>query len=339
MNFRRLLFPRRLRCQVWRMLADLTGTGMELGRALDLARKCLGSRAPGADRVLSDLRRSLASGRFGEMARRHAPESEALVFSRFGATSDADLFRAAARIAEAEAEIAKAIASAVLRPAFLLLLTAILLFFLGRDFYPTLMLVSPMEDWPRDWRVTASVALVVSGHPYALLAGLAALYGAYRLVLTTYVGPFRRQLDKIPPFSLHRLAVGATFAFVIVENARVGQSINSGLMRALARNASPYARSRIGAIESNISFMNVGAAAVAAGMDFPDPELNAVLAAYAERENWAESFGSYAEAWLSRLEARVKAAVAALNVLLMTLTAAFIAQVGRTIFGIVGAIG
>ena len=339
MNLRKLLFNRRTRAQVWRMLADLTGTGMELGRALDLAARCLGNRAPGAAHALSDLRRSLAAGRFGEAVRRHAPDSESLVFARFGAASDSDLFRAAARIAEAEAEIARAIASAVLRPAFLLLLTAILLFFLGRDFYPTLMLVSPMEDWPRDWRVTASVALLVSGHPYALPAGFAALYGAYRLVLTTYVGPFRSLLDKIPPFSLHRLGVGATFAFVIVENAKVGQAINSGLMRALGRNASPYARSRIRAIERNIGTMNVGAAAVAAGMDFPDPELNAVLAAYAERENWAENFGTYAEAWLSRLEARVKTAVAALNILLMTLTAAFIAQVGRTIFGIVGAIG
>ena len=339
MSFRRLLFPRRIRAQVWRMLADLTGTGMELGRALDLARKCLGSRAPGVARALSDLRRSLSSGRFRESVRRHAPDSEALVFARFGAVSDADLFRAAARIAEAEDEIARAIASAVARPAFLLLLIAILLYFLGKDFYPTLMLVSPMEDWPGDWRVTAAIALFVAGRPFAVPAGLALLYGFYRLVLTNYVGPFRRALDKIPPFSLHRLGMGATFAFVLVENARVGNAVNSGLMRALARNASPYAKSRIGAIERNIGAMNVGAAAVAAGMDFPDPELNAVLAAYAERENWAESFGAYAEAWLARLESRVKAAVAALNILLLTLTAAFIAQVGRTIFGIVGAIG
>ena len=73
-------------------------------------------------------------------------------------------------------------------------------------------------------------------------------------------------------------------------------------------------------------------------MDFPAPELNAVLEAYAEQKNWVSSFRAYAESWLRRLEAKVKTAVSALNIVLMMITAAFIAVVGQTIFGIVNVI-
>jgi hypothetical protein len=110
------------------------------------------------------------------------------------------------------------------------------------------------------------------------------------------------------------------------------------LMRTLSKDSSRYAKSRIMAIEKNISSMNVGAAAIEAGMDFPDPELNAVLEAYAEQKNWVSSFRAYAESWLRRLEAKVKTAVSALNIVLMMITAAFIAVVGQTIFGIVNVI-
>ncbi len=338
MNIGKLFFTRAVRADVWRMLADLTGTGMELGRALDIAGRAFANRGPGIRSVLKEMRKSLAADRFAEVVRRYAPESESLIFAKFGSSSDSDLFRAAARIAEVELEIRKAIMSAVLPPAFIMIMMLILLYFLGKDFYPTLMLVSPMEDWPFAWRAVASLALWVADNPFALFACAAAARVVYKVVQLNYVGPLRRGLDKIPPFSLHRIGVGATFAFVIIENAAVGNAVNSNLMRVLSKGASGYAKSRILAIGKHISSMNIGAAAIKAGMDFPDPELNAVLEAYAERGNWVESFRTYAEGWLRRLEGKVKAAVSILNIVLLAAAAAFIAVVGRTIFGIVAVV-
>lgn len=320
------------------MLADLTGTGMELGRALELVGKTFEKRGFGIKQIMDELRKSLAADRFKEVVRKYTPESESLIFAKFGSASDADLFRAAGRIATVEAEISKAIMSAIFRPVFILVLMSVLLYFLGKDFYPTLMLVSPMEDWPNSWQIVASLALWVADNPFMLFLYLGIIYGIYKVVQLNYVGPLRRRLDKIPPFSLYRLSVGATFTFVVLENAAVGNAINSNLMRVLSKDSSRYAKSRILAIEKNISAMNIGAAAIEAGLDFPDPELNAVLEAYAEQKNWVESFRAYAETWLERLEAKVKTAVSALNIILMMFTAAFIAVVGQTIFGIVNVI-
>jgi|Cruoilmetagenom7_1024161.scaffolds.fasta_scaffold00390_24 type II secretory pathway component PulF len=338
MNLKGLFFNRRMRAEVWLMLADLTGTGMELGRALDLVGKTFEKRGPGIKSILEELRKSLASDRFKEVVRKYTPESESLIFAKFGHGSDADLFRAAGRIAEVEAEIHSAIMSAIFRPVFILIMMTVLLFFLGKDFYPTLMLVSPMEEWPGTWQTVASAALYVADNPFMIFIYLGIAYGVYKVVQLNYVGPFRTRLDRIPPFSLYRLKVGATFTFVVLENAAVGNSINSNLMRTLSKDSSRYAKSRIMAIEKNISSMNIGAAAIEAGMDFPDPELNAVLEAYAEQKNWVSSFRAYAESWLRRLEAKVKTAVSALNIVLMMITAAFIAVVGQTIFGIVNVI-
>jgi type II secretory pathway component PulF len=335
---RKIFFARGIRAEVWQMLADLTGTGMELGRALDLVARTFANRSPGVRGVVLDLRKSLASDRFKEVVRKYVPESEALIFSKFGSVNDADLFRAAARISRVEAEIQKAIVSAIIKPAFLLLIMVVLLYFLGKDFYPVLMLVAPMETWPDSWRFVAHIAMWVAGNPLMLFVYILITYALYKVVQKGYVGPFRRQLDKIPPFSLYRLSVGATFTFVILENAAVGNSINSGLLRALSKDASAYGRSRIMAIAKHISSKNIGAATIEAGQNFPDPELNAVLEAYCEQKDWVDNFRKYAETWLRRLEAKVKAAVAVLNIILLIIAAAFIAVVGRTIFGIINII-
>lgn len=338
MNMKKFFFNRKIRAEVWGMIADLTGTGMELSKALTLVGRTFESRGPGVKSIMEDLRKSLASDRFLETVRKYTPESEALIFSKFGKTDDTRLFKAAARIATVEAEIQKAIIGAVVRPAFMLILMLVLLYFLGKDFYPTLMLVSPMEDWPASWQVIAGMALWVADNPLLLFVYLSAIYSVYKVIQKNYVGPLRTRLDKIPPFSLYRMSVGATFTFVLLENAEVGNAINSSLMRSLSKDSSRYAKSRIMAIEKNIASMNIGEATIASGQNFPDPELNAVLEAYAEQKNWVNSFRAYAETWLERLEAKVKAAVSVLNMILMIISAGFIAIVGRTIFGVVNLI-
>lgn len=334
----KIFFTRKIRVEVWKMIADLTGTGMELNRALELVGNTFNKRAPGVKDIIENLRKSIASDRFGDVVRQYTPESEALIFAKFGQGNDPDLFRAAARIAKVEDEINGAIMSAIFRPLFILVLMSVLLYFLGKDFYPTLMLVSPMEEWPNSWQSVAKLALWVADRPYMLFVYISIFYAFYKVIQLNYIGPMRRILDKIPPFSLYRLSVGATFTFVILENASVGNAINSKLMRVLSKDASRYTKSRILGIQKNISAMNIGAAAIEAGMDFPDPELNAVLEAYAEQKDWVVNFRAYAETWLERLEAKVKAAVSVLNIVMMMFTAAFIAVVGQTIFGIVNVI-
>lgn len=338
MNVKMIFFNRRLRAEVWKMLADLTSTGMELGKALDLCAKTFGKRGPGIEGILIELRKSLASDRFKDVVRKYTPESESLIFAKFGQGNDPELFKAAARIANVEAEISAAIMSAIYKPMFITILMTVLLYFLGTDFYPTLMLVSPLENWPGTWQFVAHIALWVADNPFMLFVYMLMAYVIYKIVQLNYIGPFRKRLDKVPPFSLYRLSVGATFTFVVLENAAVGNAINSNLMRTLSKSSSRYSKSRIMAIAKNISSMNVGQAAVKADLDFPDPELNAVLEAYAEQKNWVANFRAYAETWLERLEAKVKAAVSILNMVLMMFTAAFIAVVGKTIFGIVNVI-
>ena len=69
---------------------------------------------------------------------------------------------------------------------------------------------------------------------------------------------------------------------------------------------------------------NIGNAALSAGHGFPDPELNAVLRAYAGQAGWVPRYGQYAHAWLERLQERVDAMVQILRVVLMFLAAAII---------------
>ena len=338
MKLRKLFFGRKTRAEVWKMLADLTSTGMELARALELVGKTTGKRNSTVRHIMQDLRKSLASDRFKQVIRQYVPESESLIFSRFGNSPNEDLFRAAARIALVEAEISNAILSAIFRPVLLLALMIGLLYLLGSDFYPTLSVISPIESWPTLWQFVAAIAFWVADNPFMIFIYIVTIYIIYKVIQISYTGPARHILDRIPPFSLYRMKIGATFTFVILENAAVGNTINSNLMRILSKDSSRYIKSRIMAIEKHISAMNIGAAATKAGMNFPDPELNAVLEAYAEQQNWEKNFRTYAEAWLQRIEVKVKAAVSVLNIILMLVAGGVIVVVGQTIFGLVNMI-
>ena len=118
--------------------------------------------------------------------------------------------------------------------------------------------------------------------------------------------------------------MGATFAFVLLENARVGHEINRAFLVNLAAGLPPYSRSRIMAIAEFADRTGIGNAALSAGHGFPDPELNAVLRAYAGQADWVPRYARYAHSWLERLQERVEATVQVLRIVLMILAAAII---------------
>ena len=168
------------------------------------------------------------------------------------------------------------------------------------------------------------MAFGVADHSILVVVCLGLLVAAYLAIERFHAGVGRELLDRIPPFSLYRLRMGATFAFVLLENARVGHEINRAFLLNLATGLPPYSRSRIKAIAEYADRTNIGNAAITAGHGFPDPELNAVLRAYAGQADWVPRYARYANAWLERLQARVEGMVQVLRLGLMILASVII---------------
>ena len=314
------------------MTSDLLESGMELNRALPLVAEVLAARDPVLRRILGEFRAALRSDSFAATAARHLPETEALLFARFGDASDASILRAAARLSRVDERVARAIRQALAWPAFLFLLVFVLLYVLGRTLFPTVATLAPIREWPLLSQAVARTAIRVSENGPLAGAAILALYLGYKWVERNHAGPSRVWLDRLPPFSLHRLRLGAGFAFVLVENARVGHEINRAFLLRLANRLPPYARSRVLAIAAHADRTGLGQAATAAGQGFPDPELNAVLRAYAGQRDWVPRFARYADAWLERLQERIEAAV---RVVRVALTVAAAGIIGAAAFVIV----
>ena len=321
---RRIAFRRSVRTRIWTVIADLLESGMELNRALPMVAEIQGRGRTTLQAILGDLRSSLRTDRFAVTVADYVPESEAMLFHRFGQASDASIFRAAATLTDVDERIAKAIRQALAWPVFLFFLIFVLLYTLGSRLFPTIETLAPIREWPLSSQLVARMAMGVANHAILLAGALALLGVAWFVVERFHAGFGRDWLDRIPPFSLYRLRVGATFAFVLLENARVGHEINRAFLVKLAAGLPPYSRSRILAIAEYADRTNIGNAAITAGHDFPDPELNAVLRAYAGRADWVPRYGRYANSWLERLQERVEAMVQILRLGLMILAAAII---------------
>ena len=307
---------------------------MDLNRALPLVSDIEAARRPLLQDILAELRASLRTDSFATTVAEYVPESEALLFRRFGLASDASIFRAAARMTSVDERIATAIRQALLWPMFLFLLIFVLLYSLGSHLFPTMATLAPIVEWPVMSQVVAVVALWVADYTPWVACVLAAATAVYKWAERNHASWGRVWMDRIPPFSLYRLRTGATFAFVLIENARVGHEINRAFLLNLANSLPPYSRSRIQAVAERSDRMNIGSAAIAAGHGFPDPELNAVLRAYADQRDWVPRYGGYANAWLERLQERVEAMVALLRLGLMILAAMVIGSAAWVMVGI-----
>ena len=320
----RLVFRQSVRARIWRMTSDLLDSGMELNRALPLVADITGTRDRKLQDILGRLRAALRTDSFADVVSDYVPESEAMLFSRFGSASDASVFRAAARLSSVDEKISKAIRQALLWPVFLFLLVILLLYSLGSNLFPTMATLAPVSDWPLGSRLVAVTSMWIADS-IGIVAGLVLVAVAlWKWAERHHTGAGRNWLDRIPPFSLYRLRNGATFAFVLIENARVGHEINRAFLLSLAESLPPYSRSRILAIAEWADRTNIGSAAIAAGHRFPDPELNAVLRAYAGQRDWVPRFSRYADAWLDRLEEKVETMVKLLRIGLLIVAASII---------------
>lgn len=306
------------------MISDLLDSGMELNRALPLVADINGSGNRKLQDILARLRAALRTDSFARSIARYVPESEAMLFSRFGSASDASIFRAAARLSSVDEKIAKAVRQALMWPAFLFLLVFVLLYTLGSNLFPTMATLAPVSDWPPASRLVAVTAIWIANNVHIVAASILAAGATWKWVERNHTGAGRAWLDRIPPFSLYRLRAGATFTFVLIENARVGHEINRAFLLNLANSLPPYSRSRILAIAEWSDRTNIGSAAIAAGHGFPDPELNAVLRAYAGQTDWVPRFSRYANTWLDRLEEKVETMVKLLRIGLLIVAASII---------------
>ena len=332
---------RSARIDLYHTLDDLLTAEFSIERALATARATMAAQGKTLEaKPLIHWQDALTRGRFATEVARWVPATEAMIFAAYGRVPAEALFAGAARVAEMRDRQTAAVREALALPLLLAATVLALLWGAGEVFIPAIDPILPPSEWPGTGRIFRSMALFIHAWPHMIVGGLVVAAIITRQVLLHWTGPGRATLDRIAPFSIYRTVVGSAFLFVLLEYLKAGLDLNDRTFEELKRNASPYARHRIGTVQTRMSSgARLGAAMMGSGHGFPDPTLSPVVAALDGVPDWDTKLSRFVDRWILRSEALMRARSAAINVVLTVFVTGLITGVVQSLFEIMAAAG
>ena len=319
--WRQLAFGPRARADVWQLLADVTESGVALDEALTaLMRGYHGTGRRARALVLAEMSAGIAAqGASGRLAPYISP-SERLILEGLDASRADVAFASAARLLRTRLALRKALSEAIAMPILLTVGLFGLILFFGLELLPAFAEIVDFEQLPPVQAITVGVTLALAAHPLRLLLWSAAIALALLVVMRVWTGRGRALADRVPPFSVMRLQAGTAFLFAVIEYGRTGAAITPALLERMAQATGRYEASRIRALAGPLERDdNLGTAALAAGQGFPDQEMAVVMQLLWPRPHGIDRAGQFLTRRLAQIEADVKARMAVLNAVLLTL--------------------
>jgi type II secretory pathway component PulF len=121
-----------------------------------------------------------------------------------------------------------------------------------------------------------------------------------------WTGRVRVWADRIPPYSLYRMAVGVGFMLTVSAMTKANVTFTDTL-RALLRDANPWYRERLTrTLQLMNNGRNLGEALYQAGHDFPDGEAVLDLRAFAGLAGFEVRMQKMGEKWIDLSVKRVQ---------------------------------
>ena len=321
--WRRLAFGAAARAELWQLLADVVESGVSIDdavRALVEAHDRFGKR--GRAYVLAEMSAGLVDGNAGQRLAPYVSAPERILLDGLGSQKADAIFGGAARLLRNRTALRKAVLEAVAMPIVLFFgLLAMMLFF-GLELLPAFAEIVDLDTLPPVQDVTVKVTLALSNDPQMLAVWIAGGIAALVMLMRFWTGTGRTFADRFPPFSLMRLQAGTGFLFAVIEYGQNGTAVTPRLLERMAGATGRYEASRIRALIPHLGRTgNLGTAALEAGQGFPDQELAVVLRLLWNETDGIKRAGRFLERRLERIESGVKARMAVLNGVLLTLVA------------------
>lgn len=190
------------------------------------------------------------------------------------------------------------IAKAVGYPIFLILSLGYLLYFMSYKLIPPFAKMTDPSTWKGDARLLYDVSMFVTEYGVMLVFGVVILIfiiiGSFRYSF----GTLRIWLDRIPPYSIYRTVIGATFLLSLAALVSSGVKLNVALAE-IMNKASPWYRERVHAVLFGInSGVKFGDALNNSGYGFPDREAIQFIRAISDGGKLELVLNDYAREWL-----------------------------------------
>ena len=291
------------RLKIYRKLAALLRNRFSLMNALDMVYNGISEegRKPNDPMAIaiSMWGRSLQEGHpFSDCLKGWAPTRERLMLSVGDVADLESALLNLIKVSEGSTRMIRPIVNAIAYPAFLMMMSVLILYAIGVYMVPPMLSAAPNTVWTGTAKTLIDLSEWIQEH-WKLAFSILPIIGI--LIYSTigiWTGDLRVKIDRIPPWSLYKIFTGITWLLALSALVKGGVPVSIALT-SLRRDSSKYLKERIdGALSFIKNGDNLGQALDKANHEFPDKQIIADLKIYSELDNFEEALDKLANEWL-----------------------------------------
>ncbi|MFR3313768.1 MAG: type II secretion system F family protein [Alphaproteobacteria bacterium] len=298
-----LQFSNKTRLKLYRKIASLMKNRFSLMDALDMLHDGAsnGGKNPSEPLAIAiaSSGRSLNNGMtFSDALKGWAPDRERLMLS-VGDVSDLEsALLNLIKVTEGSTKMIRPIVGAITYPAFLVMMSVLIIYAIGVYMVPPMIDAAPTVVWRGMARDLVDLSAWIKDNWLVAFASLPITMAVIYFTIGIWTGKVRAFFDYIPPWSLYKVFTGISWLLALSALVKGGTPVSTAL-RALRRDASRYLKERI---DKTLVYVNngdnLGQALAKTGLDFPDREIIGDLKIYSELDNFEEALDKLANDWL-----------------------------------------
>lgn len=298
-----LQFSNKTRLKLYRKIASLMKNRFSLMDALDMLHDGAsnGGKNPSEPLAIAiaSWGRSLNNGMtFSDALKGWAPDRERLMLS-VGDVSDLEsALLNLIKVTEGSTKMIRPIVGAITYPAFLVMMSVLIIYAIGVYMVPPMIDAAPTVVWRGMARDLVDLSAWIKDNWLVAFASLPITMAVIYFTIGIWTGKVRAFFDYIPPWSLYKVFTGISWLLALSALVKGGTPVSTAL-RALRRDASRYLKERI---DKTLVYVNngdnLGQALAKTGLDFPDREIIGDLKIYSELDNFEEALDKLANDWL-----------------------------------------
>lgn len=325
-----IVFASKTRLKLYKKIASLMRNRFSLMDALDMLHDSAsnGGKNPGEPLAIAiaSWGRALNNGKtFSEALQGWAPDRERLMLS-VGDVSDLEnALMNLIKVSEGSTKMIRPIVGAITYPAFLVMMSVLIIYAIGVYMVPPMMQAAPNVIWRGSAASLVSLSKWIQENWIIAFSILPIIMGIIYFTISIWTGKVRVFFDAVPPWSLYRIFVGISWLLSLSALISGGTPISTA-MRALRRDASRYLKERI---DKTLIFINngenLGQALAKTKLNFPDPEIINDLKIYSELDNFEEALSNMANEWLDDSVIMIEQKAGILNSVALLIIAGVIA--------------
>jgi type II secretory pathway component PulF len=266
------------RLKIYRKLASLMANRFSLMDALELLYNGVSNNGknpfePMAIAITSWMKVLQNGLTFADALKGWAPGRERLMLSTGDVSNLESALLNLIKVTEGSTKMIRPIIGAIAYPAFLMMMSVLIIYAIGVYMVPPMQEAAPGLRWTGVAADLVGVSEWIQVYWAVAFAALPVIMITIYATIGIWTGKLRVVFDRFPPWSLYKIFIGVSWLLAMAALIKGGTPVSSS-MSVLRRDANAYLRERIDkALRYINNGDNLGQALYKSETEFPDKEL------------------------------------------------------------------